>query len=400
MASDSGQPSGHTSGEKELAPEMESHETSPSYASVVTHSHSKGKPNPKKGTKVKSTQSGSKTPLLTTEPPRQSQMVTLGKVPAGNGGAKPKDGSGIHRGLVDVTSFGEVHPSAMAKSTVSVPTAPDNEANSASFAATHPSREELLVNQSLVLENARLKAQVTELTKTVNWQLQSRISEDSLDPTLPEGVRNAFLQNEKMKARLRTLETQNSLMSGLVAKNTQHEAEYNSLMENYQKSIHDGSALQEKAGEANITVCMQVMETEKRDREIAQLQTLNKHANDELQKAVDSCLKLEKLAQEADSASKELKVERDRARDRVRGLKQELKDRAQQAKLQPSSGAKGPVVEMSDVESGMSGPGTTRHKSKTTHECSESGLTWSAQADRFSYAENSFLALQSRSETA
>ena len=207
------------SGEEELAPEVESHEAAESYASIVMHSSStKDKPVPKKGTKTKSTQ-GSKTSLLVTAPPRQSQMTSLGKVSSGLGGAMPKDGSGIHEGLVEVESLGEILSTTMAKSKVSRALTSDDETLSALFASTHPSWETLLVDQSLVTENARLKEQVSCLTKTVDWQLKARVV-DPLSSDLTEGVKKVFTENTQLRAQLRTAETQNAMLGGVVAKNT------------------------------------------------------------------------------------------------------------------------------------------------------------------------------------
>ena len=101
--------------------------------------------------------------------------------------------------------------------------------------------------------------------------------------------------------------------------------------------MEDGSALQQQAEEANVRVCLQVSETEKRDQEITKLRKEIEHLNGELSKAVQSCLSLEQRTQSAKSSNQTLLKDYARVRKQVRELKKAAKNEARDTKSQPTS---------------------------------------------------------------
>ena len=160
-------------------------------------------------------------------------------------------------------SFGVILPSTMAKSAASKPDS-YSDAVSVPFAPRFPSKDLLLVSQSMRTENVRLKEQATQLQATIKRQTEARL-DMPMSSDLSEGMKQIIMENAKLRGLLRTAENQNQMLKGVVAKNTDLETQYRELLDTYQKSVEDGSALQTKAEEAEARVCMQVIQTEERD---------------------------------------------------------------------------------------------------------------------------------------
>ena len=85
---------------------------------------------------------------------------------------------------------------------------------------------------------------------------------DPLASGVLESMKQIFTENAQLRAQLRTANTQNVVLKGVVAKNTDMESQYHGLLDGYQVSLEAGSALQAIAEEADARLCMQVIQTE------------------------------------------------------------------------------------------------------------------------------------------
>ena len=230
-------------------------------------------------------------------------METLGKVPHALGGADTHT-------RIEVESLGEILPSTFAKATFSK--SGQENAASVPFASKHHSKESLQVNQTLSVENAHLKDQVTRLHTMVKNQTAACLT-DSLASDAGDNMRQLFTENMKLREQLRTANTQNLVLGGDVAKNSDLEKQYRSILETYQTAVEEGSALQARAEQAEIKLCMQVLQTEKGCHEITELQKKNEKLDAELDKALKDCLHRE-------STNRALNRENKSVRDRLRDL--------------------------------------------------------------------------------
>ena len=70
-----------------------------------------------------------------------------------------------------------------------------------------------MVNQSLSVENARLRDQVSRLKAPVQRQTKARF-EDPLASDATEKVKQIFAENAKLRGQLRTANSQNIVQEG------------------------------------------------------------------------------------------------------------------------------------------------------------------------------------------